>query len=96
MPTGSLKARKQAKPLTASLLKYTEQQAAGPVAKLAPGYMRFLLGDEIANILDIPAGEAGSKFTISSIRAFNALRNLRGYNENNYYPAYSRLKVQQV
>jgi hypothetical protein len=84
------------KALTASLLKYTAQQAGGPVAKLAPAYMRFLLGDEIADLLGISESEIGSRITINGIRTFNKLRNIGGYRENNYYQAYSHLRAQYV
>jgi hypothetical protein len=82
--------------LTASLLKYVAQQAGGPVAKLAPAYMRFLLGDEIANLLGISESEIGSQLTINGILALTKLRNIGGYRENNYYQAYSHLKAQYV
>lgn len=84
------------KALTASLLKYTVQQAGGPVAKLAPAYMRFLLGDEIADLLGISKSKISSQLTINGIRTFNRLRNISGYRENNYYKAYSHLRVQYV
>jgi hypothetical protein len=84
------------KALTASLLKYTVRQAGGPAAKLAPAYMRFLLGDEIADLLGISKSKISSQLTINGIRTFNRLRNMGGYTENNYYQAYSHLRAQYV
>lgn len=78
--------------LTASLLKYMMEKTPGPMAKLAPAYMRFLLGDKVADSLSIPATEIGNDISINGIRAFNSIRNIGGYSSKNRYRAYSLLR----
>lgn len=82
--------------LTASLLKYMAQQTTGPMAGLAPAYMRFLLGDKVANALAIPKAEIGSNITLNGIRALNRVRNIGGYSEKNRYRMYTRLRQQPI
>lgn len=76
--------------LTTSLLRYMAQQTAGAMTGLAPAYMRFLLGDKIADSLAIPKTEPGGNITINGIRIFNMVRNIGGYSEKNRYRMYTR------
>ncbi len=80
------------KALTASLLNYVGEQAGKPMDKLPPAYMRFLLGDELSELLDIQKTEKGESITIKGIRAFNIMRNITGYNDKNQYKMYAQIK----
>ena len=75
--------------LTASLLRYMAQQTPGIITGFAPAYMRFLLGDKVADSLAIPKTEPGGNITINGIRVLNMVRNIGGYSEKNRYRMYA-------
>lgn len=68
--------------LTKSLINYIQQQAGPKLSALAPVYMRYLLGDQIADWLDIPPGQIPEKLVIRTAKGGNFIRSLAPFNQN--------------
>lgn len=62
--------------LTKALLSYIQQQTDSRFNMLAPVYMRYLLGDQIADWLHIPAYQIPEKLVTATVKSMNSLRNL--------------------
>lgn len=80
--------------LTKSLIKFFEAQSKPGTSNMAPAYMRYLLGEEIADWLSIPTCQIPEEMIINSIRGFNYLRNFMPDNTNAYYQVKDRLNRQ--
>ena len=78
--------------LMKSLLSYLRASAPGNLSQLAPAYMRFLLGDAVADILAIPASTLPPALLAAPLQGLNAFRNLLGYQTNAYRETRSRLQ----
>ncbi|SDL74369.1 hypothetical protein SAMN05421823_1084 [Catalinimonas alkaloidigena] len=63
------------KALTKALLHSLHEQA--PAFRLAPYYMRFLLGDDVADLLELPR-DATQQFLLEPLRVANAFRSATG------------------
>lgn len=70
--------------LTNSLIKFFETQSVSGSINLAPAYMRYLLGEEIAGWLNIPSPQMSEEMIISSIKGLNYLRNLLPFKKSYY------------
>ena len=75
-----------------SMLSYLEKSAPGNLGKLTPAYMRFLLGDEISDILAIPPSTLPPALLTSPLKGLNALRNVVGYQTTRYRDTRNRLQ----
>ena len=75
-----------------SLLNYLQENIPGSISQLAPAYMRFMLGDEVADMLAIPPARLPPSLVASPLKGLNALRNLAGYQTKSYYETRSRLQ----
>lgn len=78
--------------LTKSLLTYLQQNAPGNLSAVAPAYMRLLLGDAVADTLDIPASTLPPALLASPLKGLNGLRNLIGFSTNAYQRTQQRLR----
>ena len=77
-----------------SLLTYLQETIPGPLSQLAPAYLRYMLGDKIANILALPAASLPPALLTSPLKGLNSLRNLVGYTPDNYRETRQRLQQQ--
>ena len=79
--------------LTKSLLTYLQQNAPGNLSALAPAYMRLLLGDAVADILNLPASTLAPETLLASpLQGLNGLRNLIGFQTGTYQATRQRLQ----
>ena len=78
--------------LTKSLLDFMVQSAPGNLGKSAPGYMRFLLGDEIADQLALPPSSLPAQWLASPLKGLNTLRSLIGFQAKNYHATQRQLQ----
>ena len=78
--------------LTKSLLTYLQQNAPGNLSALAPAYMRLLLGDAVADILNLPASTLPPALLASPLQGLNGLRNLIGFQTGTYQATRQRLQ----
>ncbi|MGB3618745.1 MAG: oxygenase MpaB family protein [Catalinimonas sp.] len=68
------RASDEGRSLTAALLKVLEAHTPNAAARrLAPQYMRFLLGDEVADLLAVPAAGPGQRL-LEPVRLWNLVR----------------------
>ncbi|MGB3851656.1 MAG: oxygenase MpaB family protein [Tunicatimonas sp.] len=65
--------------LAKSLLTYLQQNAPSSLSALAPAYMRLLLGDTVADILDLPDATLPPALLASPLQGLSGLRNLTGW-----------------
>jgi len=63
----------EGKQLTASLLAYVEKSTNPQMKWLAPGLMRFLLGDDVANTLGIPQDSLPAELLLNPLQNWNKL-----------------------
>ncbi len=80
--------------LTKALLDYIQQSAPANISPLAPVYMRYLLGDTIADLLAIAPYPAGESWAINPVKGLNQLRNLVPEGRNTYYDLWTQLNRQ--
>jgi hypothetical protein len=73
--------------LTAALLDYVSQNAGNQLAWFAPKYMRFLLGDTVANMLDIPEGNVAAEQLLNPLVSWNQLIGLIQPKSDSFYQA---------
>lgn len=77
--TRNHKASEAGKELTKALLhSFNETIPDARIRSLAPAYMRYLLGDDIANMLDLPASGLEQIF-IGAYGTFNGLKSMMGF-----------------
>jgi len=75
------------KGLTKALLSYMRDTMDARLKTLAPQYMRFLLGEKVADILDIPYVSLPEGFTLSPLKYWNQLRSLMNAHPDTYFEA---------
>ncbi len=80
--------------LTQALLDYIQQSAPANVRPLAAVYMRYLLGDTIADSLAIAPYPVGEAWAINPVKGLNQLRNLLPEGRNAYYDLWTQLSRQ--
>lgn len=80
--------------LTKSLLTVIPESPVLDGQKLAARYMRFLLGDDVANILDLPKTSLPESWLATPLLGFTQLRQIMGNRPQQYYAARQRLKQQ--
>lgn len=68
--------------LTKVLLNYIQQQGDPKLSMLAPIYMRYLLGDQVADWLNIPAYQIPEKLVINTVKSINSLRSLTSFSQS--------------
>ncbi|MEK6477887.1 oxygenase MpaB family protein [Catalinimonas sp. 4WD22] len=76
--------------LTKALLDYINENTDTTLQWLAPKYMRYLLGDKIADLLEVPKATLPDPYIMSPLRHWNQLRNIFG----NYSDTYRQAKGQ--
>ncbi len=82
------------KELTKSLLKVVPDNTAVDGKEIAARYMRFLLGDTVADILDLPRTSLPDAWLAAPLLGFKQLRQLLGNRAQRYYSARQQLKQQ--
>ena len=80
--------------LTKALLKVVPDSVVFDGQELAARYMRFLLGDKIADMLDLPKEALPDSWLAAPLLGFNQLRKLLGNRPQQYYATRQRLKQQ--
>ncbi len=82
------------KSLTSALLSYMTQQTDPRFAQLAPVYMRYLLGDPLADCLEVPDATFPPAWLMRSVKGLNSLRNWWPASEKGYYQIWDQLQKQ--
>ncbi|MEO0330960.1 MAG: oxygenase MpaB family protein, partial [Bacteroidota bacterium] len=82
------------KELTKSLLKVVPDNTAVDGKEIAARYMRFLLGDTVADMLVLPRTSLPDAWLAAPLLGFKQLRQLLGNRAQEYYSARQRLKQQ--
>jgi len=80
--------------LTKSLLKVVPDSEVFDGQQLAARYMRFLLGDEVADMLHLPKAQLPNSWLAAPLTGFNQLRKLLGNRPQQYYDTRQRLRQQ--
>lgn len=83
------------KALTKSLLTVIPSSQSVNVQGLAARYMRFLLGDAVANILDLPQASIPNQWLTTPLKGFTRFRGLMGNRGQQYYQTRQRL-IRQI
>lgn len=76
--------------LTKALLTYINENTDTTLQWLAPRYMRYLLGDKIADLLEVPKASLPDAYIMSPLRHWNQLRSIL----SNYSDTYTQAKGQ--
>jgi len=71
--------------LTASLLSYIKENANSQLQWLAPKLMRYLLGDTVADTLEIPKGNIPPELLVNPLQNWNRLLGLLQPNAETFY-----------
>ncbi|CAN5222706.1 oxygenase MpaB family protein [soil metagenome] len=81
--------------LTASLIQYIKSAApAENIRKYISGYMRFLLGQDVADVLNISEEEL-PELVLNSLKRWNAFSSITGFNKGNVYKAQNLVRIQR-
>ena len=78
--------------LTKSLLDYIQQNAPGGLGQLVPAYMRFLLGDSVADLLNLPNNSLPASLVAAPLKGLSAVRGIIGNPQQSYRAAQQRLR----
>ena len=78
--------------LTKSLLDYLQKNAPGNLSQLAPIYMRFMLGDEIADMLAISPSTLPPALATAPLKGLSVIRNVVGQQTSNYRETRNQLQ----
>src|SRR5690606_33386922 len=71
--------------LTKALLDYISGNAGSRLQWLAPKYMRYLLGDQVSDMLAIPESTIPASFLMHPLKYWNQARSaLDGYSDTYY------------
>lgn len=73
--------------LTRSLLNLFAESSDSLPTQLAPAYMRYLLGDKIADMLEVPGMPLSSSFLVSPLKTWNSILSLTQSFGNSYQDA---------
>ncbi|MFP4094473.1 MAG: oxygenase MpaB family protein [Cyclobacteriaceae bacterium] len=74
--------------LTSALLKlFSESSSFFSAADLAPLYMRYLLGDKVADMLDIPDSKVPQNFLVNPLKSWNRILSFTQSFGNSYHTA---------
>lgn len=73
--------------LTKALLGYIHDNSPGQLQWLAPKYMRFLLGDKVSDILDIPKSTLSETWLLNPLKSWNQAKNMIQQSGDTFYDA---------
>ncbi|MEM9834499.1 MAG: oxygenase MpaB family protein [Bacteroidota bacterium] len=85
---------REGKELTQALLAVVADQAPIDAKGIAGRYMRFLLGDEVADMLDLPTTSLPDTWLATPLLGFKQLRQLLGNRAQQYYTVRQQLRQQ--
>ncbi len=81
--------------LTTSLISYIKSSSPAALPEgFVEAYMRYFLGDEVADLLNIPTGNNPSSL-FTSLESLNRINNMFGFNKGNYYQTQHLVKIQK-
>ncbi|WPP51151.1 oxygenase MpaB family protein [Catalinimonas niigatensis] len=73
--------------LTKALLNYIHDNSPARLQWLAPKYMRFLLGDKVSDILDIPKSALFEAWLLNPLKYWNQTKNILQRSGDTFYDA---------